>query len=156
MEPFSVSVAGPTDCRECAPLLAEQLREHGVTSSAEHLLRILEDVAGADTGRGFLMLARAESGRVIGVAYVATILSAEHCGPVAWLEELYVMPDYRRHGVGTALVTSVLERAQKTGMVAIDLEVDSDHNQAIPLYRRFGFRRVERSRWVRNLQNDVA
>jgi GNAT superfamily N-acetyltransferase len=156
MEPFSVSVAAPTDCRECARLLADQLREHGVASSAEHLVRVLEDVAGADTGRGFLMLARADSGRVIGVAYVATILSAEHCGPVAWLEELYVTPDYRHHGVGAALVTSVLERAQKTGMVAIDLEVDPDHKQAISLYQRFGFRRLERSRWVKNLQNDVA
>jgi ribosomal protein S18 acetylase RimI-like enzyme len=149
MEPFSVAVAAPADCRECAQLLADQLREHGIGSSTEHLVRILQDVAGADTGRGFLMLARADSGRVVGVAYVATILSAEHCGPVAWLEELYVTPDYRHRGIGAALVTSVLERAQKTGIVAVDLEVDADHTQAISLYQRFGFHRLERSRWVK-------
>jgi GNAT superfamily N-acetyltransferase len=156
MEPFCVAVAAPADCRECAQLLADQLREHGVGSSTEHLVRILEDVAGADTGRGFLMLARADSGRVIGVAYVATILSAEHCGPVAWLEELYVTPDYRHSGIGTALVTAVLERAKETGIVAVDLEIDAGHERVISLYQRFGFRRLERSRWVKNLQNDVA
>ena len=149
MEPFSVALIAPADCRECAQLLAEQLREHGIAASREHLQRILEDVAGADTGRGFVMLARADSGKVVGVAYVATILSAEHCGPVAWLEELYVTPDYRHRGIGTALVASVLERAQKTGIVAVDLEVDTDHKQAISLYQRFGFRRLERSRWVK-------
>jgi GNAT superfamily N-acetyltransferase len=149
MDPFSVAVAALADCRECAQLLADQLREHDIGSSTEHLERILEDVAGGDTGRGFLMLARADSGKVVGVAYVATILSAEHCGPVAWLEELYVTPDYRHHGIGTALVTSVLERAQKTGIVAVDLEVDTDHKQATSLYQRFGFRRLERSRWVK-------
>jgi ribosomal protein S18 acetylase RimI-like enzyme len=47
------------------------------------------------------------------------------------------------------LVTSVLERAQKTGIVAVDLEVDTDHKQATSLYQRFGFRRLERSRWVK-------
>ena len=118
-----------------------------VEASTERLARVLEDVA-ADIARGFLMLAR-DGGRIVGVAYVATILSAEHCGPVAWLEELYVTPDYRHRGIGTALVTAVLEKAQKAGIVAVDLEIDLDHNRVISLYERLGFRRLERSRWVR-------
>jgi GNAT superfamily N-acetyltransferase len=149
MESFSIAIAAPSDCRECAQLLVDQLREHGIGSSTEHLERVLADVAVADSARGFLMLARGGTGRVIGVAYVATILSAEHCGPVAWLEELYVTPDYRRRGIGTALISSVLERAQKTGIMAVDLEVDIGHDQVIPLYQRFGFRRLDRSRWVK-------
>jgi GNAT superfamily N-acetyltransferase len=96
------------------------------------------------------MLAR-DSGRVVGVAYVAIILSAEHCGSVAWLEELYVRPDDRHRGIGTALVTSVLERAPKNGIVAVELEIDAGHNRVISLYQRLGFRRLERSRWVREL-----
>ena len=147
MGTFSTALATASDCRECARLLVYQLGEHGVEASTERLARVLEDVA-ADIARGFLMLAR-DGGRIVGVAYVATILSAEHCGPVAWLEELYVTPDYRHRGIGTALVTAVLEKAQKAGIVAVDLEIDVDHNRVISLYERLGFRRLERSRWVR-------
>ncbi len=104
----------------------------------------------ADGARGFILLARDDL-RIVGIAYVATILSAEHCGPVAWLEELYVTPDHRSEGIGTALVSAVLKRAGETGIVAVDLEIDTGHGRAESLYRRFGFRRLDRSRWVREL-----
>jgi GNAT superfamily N-acetyltransferase len=147
MAAFSVALGTAADCRECARLLIDQLREHGIETSPDALARVLE-VAITDMGRSFLMLAR-DGDRVVGVAYVATILSAEHCGPVAWLEELYVTPDCRHRGIGAALVTAVLERAKETGIVAVDLEIDAGHERVISLYQRLGFRRLERSRWVR-------
>jgi GNAT superfamily N-acetyltransferase len=149
MESFSIAPATVEDCLECAELLVRQLGEHGVDVSGEPLARILECVVG-DATRGFLLLARARS-RIVGVAYVASIQSAEHCGTVGWLEELYVTPDQRSQGIGTALINAVLDRARETGMVAIDLEVDAGHRRAESLYRRFGFRPLERSRWVRKL-----
>jgi len=150
MQTLSIAPAAVSDCPECARLLVEQLAEHNAEASAERLTRVLEDVV-VDGSRGFLMLAL-DSGRVVGVAYVATLLSAEHCGPVAWLEELYVKPRHRSRGIGTALVTAVLERAQQTGIVAMDLEIDAGHRRAVSLYRRFGFRPLERSRWARGLK----
>ena len=120
-----------------------------VEVSAGKLSRVLEKVV-ADGTRGFLLLAR-EASRMVGIAYVATILSAEHCGLGAWLEELYVTPSHRLRGIGTALLTAILERARATGIVAIVLEVDSGHRRAESLYRRFGFRPLDRSRWVRKL-----
>ena len=103
----TIAPATVDDCRQCAALLVGQLSEHGVDASAKQLAQVLENVV-ADAGRGYLLLAR-ESGRIIGVAYVATILSAEHCGLVGWLEELYVLPEHRSRGVGTALLTAILE-----------------------------------------------
>jgi len=154
MGKFSVALATTSDCRECARLLVDQLGEHGIKESTQRLTRILED-ATSDATRGFLMLAR-DSGRVVGVAYVATILSVEHCGPVAWLEELYVLPEHRSRGVGSTLLTAVLERARSTGVVAMDLEIDADHSRAESLYRRYGFRPLERSRWVKEFTNDAS
>jgi GNAT superfamily N-acetyltransferase len=148
MQTFSIVSAAASDCCECARLLVEQLGEHGVDASMEELSRVLERVV-AD-GHGFILLARDDL-RIVGVAYVATILSAEHCGLVAWLEELYVTPSLRSQGIGTALVTAILERARKMDIVAIDLEIDAGHSRAESLYRRFGFRRLDRSRWVREL-----
>jgi len=128
----------------------EQLVEHGVSVSADGLLCVLEEVV-ADETRGFLLLARDDS-QIAGVAYVATIPSVEHGGFVVWLEELYVTPAYRSRGIGTALVEAVLERARKMDIVAIDLEIDTEHSRAESLYRRLGFRPLSRSRWVRELR----
>src|SRR5262252_8858323 len=143
VQSLSIAPATVGDCRECAELLVEQLDEHGVNASVEQMARVLENVA-VDQGRGFVLLAR-DNSRIIGVAYVATILSAEHCGVVAWLEELSVIPKHRCRGIGTALLTAVLERARETGVVAMDLEIAADHSRAESLYRRFGFRPLKRS-----------
>ena len=149
MQSFVISSAGIGDCNECASLLVEQLGEHGVQASRERLSKILEGVV-ADKGRGFVLLARADR-RIIGLAYAATILSAEHSGLVAWLEELYVVPSYRSRGIGSALLAAVVEHADEAGVVAIDLEVDASHSRAESLYRRLGFHRLDRSRWVKEL-----
>jgi GNAT superfamily N-acetyltransferase len=151
MQPFSIASATVSDCRESVQLLVDQLDEHGVDASADRLSRIFEKVV-ADETRGFLLVARADH-RIVGIAYVAMILSAEHCGLVGWLEELYVTPGCRARGIGTALVRAVLERARKADIVAIDLEVDAGHSRAKPLYQRLGFRRLNRSRWVNELKS---
>jgi len=138
------------DCRESAALLMQQLIEHRAEPVEESLVTVLKQVI-SDPARGFVLLAR-EDRMIIGVTYLATILSAEHCGKVGWLEELYVLPEYRSKGVGSALLTEVIERARGLGIVAIDLEVDAAHRRAEELYRHFGFRPLDRSRWVRVLQ----
>src|SRR6266446_6271479 len=112
----SVAPATLGDCLDCARLLVEQLAEHGVEASVERLISVMENVV-ADPARGLLIVAR-DNARIVGVAYFATILSAEHCGPVAWLEELYVEPDFRCRGIGTALLTAALERSRESGIKA--------------------------------------
>jgi AhpD family alkylhydroperoxidase len=148
-EPISIAPAQVGDCSDCASLLVEQLREHGVEESAERLVRVMESVVG-DPARGFLMHAR-DCGKAVGIAYAAVILSAEHCGPVAWLEELYVAPGHRARGIGTALLRAVVDHCRRGGIVAVDLEIDARHNRVESLYQRFGFQRLDRSRWVSKL-----
>jgi GNAT superfamily N-acetyltransferase len=149
---FTIRLATIHDCRECAGVLLRQLAEHGTNASEGTLIKTLEKVL-SDKTKGFIFVARS-MGKIVGVAYVAIILSAEHCGKVGWLEELYVMPECRSKGIGAALLTAVLERARRLGIVAIDLEVDVAHRRAETLYRRFGFLPLDRSRWVRTLRYD--
>jgi len=147
---FSIAAATVSDCFECASLLIEQLSEHGVDASIDEVSAVLEKVV-ADGTLGFLLLAHNDH-QIVGVSYVVTIQSVEHCGVVAWLEELYVMPIHRSRGIGTASVEAVLKRARKMGIAAIDLEIDAGHSRAESLYRRLGFRQLSRSRWVRELK----
>jgi GNAT superfamily N-acetyltransferase len=147
---ITVEQAKVSDCRECAALLVQQLVEHGSDATEESLVTVLEQVV-SDPARGFVLHAR-ENRKMVGIAYLAIILSAEHCGKVGWLEEIYVLAEYRSRGFGAALLSVVLERARELGIVAIDLEVDAAHRRAESLYRRFGFRTLDRSRWVLKLE----
>ena len=149
MQPVSIGSATAQDSADCAGLLTEHLREHNIQISAESLRDVLDRII-ADEQCGFVQVARAKD-QIVGVAYVAAILSVEHAGPVAWLEELYVPPAWRQNGIGSALIAAVLERAQARGMVAVDLEIDVGHHRAASLYERNGFHRLERSRWARKL-----
>lgn len=63
--------------------------------------------------------------------------------------ELIVHPDHRRHGVGTALVTALLDRvgpAAADGTETLRLWAHGDQPAAVALAARFGLRRVRELR----------
>jgi ribosomal protein S18 acetylase RimI-like enzyme len=100
----------------------------------------------ADGARGQFFLA-VEGGRAIGLAAILSLWTLEHGGPAAWLDELYVVPERRNAGVGKRLLDAALTAAREHGALAVDLEVDVDHERASHLYERAGFRRHRRARW---------
>jgi predicted GNAT family N-acyltransferase len=73
------------------------------------------------------MLARGPAGEAIGTG---RLLSDGHVGRLA------VLPEWRGKGVGTALLSHVIEAARKRDMSRLALNVQTS---AIGFYRRFGF-----------------
>jgi GNAT superfamily N-acetyltransferase len=65
--------------------------------------------------QGFMLVARAPDGSPIGVAYASSLLSLEHGGASGWIEELYVLPQWRGRGIGSRLITEVVARAKESG-----------------------------------------
>lgn len=59
--------------------------------------------------------------------------------PDAWLEDLYVRPEARRHGLGDALVHLAIERAAERGARRIELDTNEENAAALALYERNGF-----------------
>jgi ribosomal protein S18 acetylase RimI-like enzyme len=57
----------------------------------------------------------------------------------AYLEELYVVPSRRGHGVGRALLEATMEAAREAGATRIDLGTSVDDKAAIALYESAGF-----------------
>ncbi|MGI8436245.1 MAG: GNAT family N-acetyltransferase [Chthoniobacterales bacterium] len=130
-------------------LLEAQLTEHDIASTAEALETVTRAVL-ANPARGFILLARAD-GDVVGLAYAAAHLSAEHGGTIGWLEEFYVRPRARGRGAGSALLQAVLDHSRESGWRALELEVVEGHERAIPLYQRHGFERNTRARFTQCL-----
>ncbi len=78
-------------------------------------------------------------GKVIG--YVMAYLRPDLEGHIM---SIAVDPQYRGSGIGSALLSEVIERLIKKGARYIGLEVRVSNEKAIKLYERFGFRRIKR------------
>ena len=65
--------------------------------------------------------------------------------PDGWLEDLYVLPDARRRGLGTAMVSLVLARARERGARRVELDVTEDNEVARAVYRQAGFSEFTKS-----------
>jgi ribosomal protein S18 acetylase RimI-like enzyme len=62
----------------------------------------------------------------------------------AYLEELYVVPERRGHGLGRALLEAAMEHARERGAAHIDLGTSEDDVAARALYESAGFTNRER------------
>jgi len=79
------------------------------------------------------------NGRIIG--YVMGYLRPDLEGHIM---SIAVDPDYRGNGIGSALLTEVIERLINEGARYIGLEVRVSNENAIRLYESFGFRKIKR------------
>lgn len=131
-------------------LVQKQFVEHEIEYSHEVLLAAIEGIL-KDKSLGLFLTAREAQGLLVGFAAISFAWTLEHGGKSAWLDELYVLPEYREKGLGSLLMDRVFSEAKKEGCLVIDLEVEEDHRRAERLYRRQGFEKLERSRWVRYL-----
>jgi ribosomal protein S18 acetylase RimI-like enzyme len=127
-----------------------QLEEHHIETKSERLRQVIEKIISHER-HGFILAAAIDSGKLVGVTYGGAYLGLEHGGESGWLEELYVLPEYRQNGLGTRLVNEVIRLARTRGWKALDLEIDADHQRVVSLYRRHNFQLQNRSRYCLKL-----
>jgi [ribosomal protein S18]-alanine N-acetyltransferase len=77
---------------------------------------------------------RPESDRLLGYLIISRYVDAWHVMNVA------VTPEYRRHGIASALLTRLIELTGDDGRRGYTLEVRVSNIGAIRLYERLGFR----------------
>ena len=78
----------------------------------------------------------AEGERLMGYAMVSTTFNCEYGRLCKWVEDLYVMPEYRGRGIGGAFLDYV---AEANPHVLLRLEVEEENEGAVALYKRHGF-----------------
>jgi GNAT superfamily N-acetyltransferase len=145
---MDIRVAGPEDLDAVVRLLDAQFGEHDIALDAPALREGIKGLI-FDPGRGAVLLAG--DPEPIGVAVLAYTWTLEHGGAVAWLDELFVVPEHRGRGTGRALLLRALDVARHHGCRAVDLEVDLHHARAERLYQREGFAALPRKRWAKKL-----
>ncbi len=65
--------------------------------------------------------------------------SFEYLGTDAFVDELYIAPEFRRRGFARRAMQFAEAEARKLGVNALHLEVDEGNEAAFELYRRCGF-----------------
>ena len=100
------------------------------------LEKMLEDAL-ADTpmltGYGFEV-----EGALAGYGMVTRSYSTERGGICVWIEDIYIKPQYRGMGIGSAFLAFVEE--SNPGAVRLRLEAEPENEMAMHVYRKAGFR----------------
>ncbi len=79
------------------------------------------------------------NGALVGYAIIIQYWSNELGGMALVVDELYVEPGSRGHGIASDFL-GLLSRVAPPGTAAIQLEVSAAHRRALGLYRKLGFR----------------
>ena len=82
-----------------------------------------------------------EEGEVVGVAWARLMRGYGFAGDGVPELAVSVLPGHRGHGIGTALLSSLIERCSEFGYSALSLSVQRS-NLAARLYERLGFQEV--------------
>jgi hypothetical protein len=84
--------AGRADVGDVVGLLAAQFREHRIDLERDQLSQAVEGLL-SEPSRGVALLTRDPES--VGIAVLAFTWTLEHGGRVAWLDELFVLPERR-------------------------------------------------------------
>ena len=89
---------------------------------------------------GGIWLARSNDGVALGHAVLTVRFTMEHEGLSGYVDDLYVVPQSRRTGIGHALLTELVAECRARGCTALKVEVDQGNTAALRLYSKFGLR----------------
>ena len=84
-----------------------------------------------------------DDGEAVGFALVSLRPAIWFDGPVAQLEELYVVPSLRSAGIGTEVLTLSRRLAREAGSPEMHINVDEVDHDTRRFYERHGFVNIE-------------
>lgn len=126
------------DIPQLAELLAELFaQEADFTPDARKQRRALGAILNRrEAGR---IYCASHAGAPVGMVSILFTISTAEGGPVAWLEDMIVRPDWRRQGVGRQLLRRAIGEARAAGCMRITLLTDATNQGAERFYSRAGF-----------------
>lgn len=139
--PATIRAARPND----VPTLCAMKWCLALSESSTHTARAgpadwHRDLFGPHPRFSALVAERAE--RLVGFATICERFFPGWVGTTLYINDLYVVPEERRRGIGGALLARAAVEAVNRGAAMIELNVRED-NSARRLYRKAGFARVK-------------
>lgn len=95
------------------------------------------------------------SGRAIGYAFVLETYSSFLALPTLYLEDLFVLPDYRKRKAGYALFSSMVKEAHDRGCGRMEWTVLDWNQLAIDFYQKLGATHMKEWQLYRLAREDM-
>ena len=132
--PVSVRPALPVDAPVLARLWSDVLRRGSHEQQAADVARVIEDA----TGRSDCLVVVAEyDGQVAGAVYLrASTFSPLNLEPTCYAVSPHVLPQFRRHGVGSALMEAAVRFAEDRGVSLVGTAANSEWRDANRFFAR--------------------
>lgn len=137
-----VSFDAPADCAALLKLMdvyASDPMGGGSPLPAEVKKRLCQDLSSNPGAISFLAWRVGIEPEAIGLINCFLGYSTFKASPLLNIHDIVVLPEYRRQGVGQALLAAAEVKAREIGCCKLTLEILSGNIQAMASYARFGF-----------------
>jgi len=128
---------------ELAGQLLMNIRAEGTTEDARRVFHYIMNAS----DRGIIVVAENNKSLLCGYAYASYEWRAEFGGETMDIVALFVAPQWRGKGVGTALIGSLLENAKQRNIRRISAEVHPGNAAIERTLERCGFDPERRTLW---------
>jgi GNAT superfamily N-acetyltransferase len=140
MGPVLVRKARASDAEQFLGLVLELAKfERLEPPSAAGRKRLVDDVF---TKKKINLFMASERGKLVGYALYFFSYSSFEAKPTLYLEDLYVLEEYRKRGVGFALFRRCVDEAVSQGCGRMEWAVLTWNEKALKFYEKLGARRL--------------
>lgn len=128
------------DGNEVITMIFAVLAEYGLKGESGETDKCLTDIEGNYLNRGGCFeVVLNDAGQIVGSWGLYP-----HGSDVCELRKMYLKPEARGHGLGLNLMDRALAKARELGFRRIELDTASCLKEALNLYKKFGFRVIDK------------
>jgi GNAT superfamily N-acetyltransferase len=135
---MNIRRANPSDLDQVVSLFDAYRQFYGRASDVEGARRFLTERFEKNDS---VVYAALGNGRCIGFTQLFPSFSSVAMQRVWILNDLFVMPEYRRLGVGAALIDAAIDFGRRDGAVRLDLATATDNAEAQAVYESLRWKR---------------
>lgn len=141
----TIKLVGADDLPDLLPLVRAYCDFYEAEPRDDDLLSLFRALIADPVHEGLQLLARSPAGEPVGFATVYWTWSTTRAARIGVMEDLFVVPEARGHGLADALIAGCAERCREQGAELLSWQTAPSNHRAQRVYDRVG---ATRSQWL--------